>query len=121
MLLVAHTGRPDIDITARRRPPTLAEAGIDLVASAGESRELDLTVFDPADDGTGPPRRSRWCWRSAATAPCCGPRSRPGRCRAPVLGINLGRVGFLTEVDVDQLDAGAARRSSTSATGCRPG
>ena len=24
--------------------------------------------------------------------------------RAPVLGINLGRVGFLTEVDVDQLD-----------------
>ena len=38
----------------------------------------------------------------------------------PILGINLGRVGFLTEVDVDHVDA-ARRPSSTSATGCPRG
>ena len=52
MLLVAHTGRPDVDITARKVAATLAEAGIDLVASADESRELGLTGSNRPTTGT---------------------------------------------------------------------
>lgn len=53
MLLVAHTGRPDVDITARKVAATLAEAGIDLLASTDESRELGLNRFEPTDDDEG--------------------------------------------------------------------
>ena len=56
MLLVAHTGRADIAITAGAAATKLKAAGIELLALAGESGELDLAVFDPADTAAGPDR-----------------------------------------------------------------
>ncbi len=111
MLLVAHTGRPDVDVTARKVAATLADAGIDLVASEGESRELGLNLFEPAPDEVGEDAGTGS--RSVEMVLAIGgdgtllraaERARP--LSAPILGINLGRVGFLTEVDLDRLDTG---------------
>lgn len=95
VLLVAHTGRTDMPAVAHTVHERLAAAGIDLVALRGESTELGLGTFTGGGvelvlalggDGT--------LLRAAETA-------RP--LRAPVLGINLGRVGFLVEADLDRL------------------
>jgi len=101
MLLVAHTGRNDIAITAGAAAARLADAGIELVALAGESGELDLAVFDPRDTSDGP-IEIVLAIGGDGTLLRAAEHARP--LSAPVLGINLGRVGFLTEVDLDQMD-----------------
>jgi len=101
MLLVAHTGRPDIAITAGAAAARLHEAGIELVSLAGESGELDLAVFDPWDNDNGPIEMVL-AIGGDGTLLRAAEHARP--LSAPVLGINLGRVGFLTEVDLDQMD-----------------
>jgi len=101
MLLVAHTGRPDIAITAGAASARLHEAGIELVSLAGESGELDLIVFDPWDQDNGPIEMVL-AIGGDGTLLRAAEHARP--LSAPVLGINLGRVGFLTEVDLDQMD-----------------
>jgi NAD+ kinase len=105
MLLVAHTGRPDVDITARKVAEVMADAGIDLLASEGERRELGLNPFEPTDeaqDADGPSIEMVVAIGGDGTLLRAAEQARP--LSAPVLGINLGRVGFLTEVDVDHLD-----------------
>src|SRR6478609_1369190 len=105
MLLVAHTGRPDVDITARKVAATLAEAGIDLVASADESRELGLNRFEPTDDGDGTAASIEIVLAIGGDGTLLRAAEQARPMSAPVLGINRGRVGFLTEVDVDHVDA----------------
>lgn len=99
VLLIAHTGRPDIGATAAHVCQRLESAGMTLVALDPEAAELGIPVHGAArgpvemvltlgGDGT--------LLRGAEEARAAG---------APVLGINLGRVGFLTETDADHLDA----------------
>jgi NAD+ kinase len=102
VLLVAHTGRIDIASTAAAAATRLAEGGIELVSLAGESGELDLAVFDPNDTSNGP-IEIVLAVGGDGTLLRAAEHARP--LSAPVLGVNLGKVGFLTEVDVDQLDA----------------
>jgi NAD+ kinase len=98
VLLVAHTGRPDITTVTRHVRDRLAQHHIDLLARKPEALELGLTALAPDDsepelvlalggDGT--------LLRAAEDARALG---------APVLGVNVGRVGFLTEADADHLD-----------------
>ncbi len=101
MLLVAHTGRDDIASTAATVTHRLSEAGIELVSLRGESGELDLAVFHPenaADQGI----EMVLAIGGDGTLLRAAEHARP--LGAPVLGINLGRVGFLTEVDLEYLD-----------------
>lgn len=100
VLLVAHTGRTDVAITAATAAELLAAGGVQLLSLPGENQEVALDLFDasnavPGDiemvlalggDGT--------LLRAAAHA-------RP--LHAPVLGVNLGRVGFLAEADAEDL------------------
>lgn len=101
MLLVAHTGRSDISEIADSAAKRLTAAGIDLVSLSRESGELDLAVFDPTATDESPIEMVL-ALGGDGTLLRAAEQARP--LRAPVLGINLGRVGFLTEVDVDQLD-----------------
>src|SRR3954451_19373072 len=111
-MLVVHTGRADIRELARRVIFRLNEAGFDVRISASEAAELgkhpgedddlaSVSVVDGPDcmvgtevalvlggDGT--------LLRAAETA---------RRCDVPVLGVNLGHVGFLAETELDALDA----------------
>ena len=101
MLLVAHTGHSDISEIADAAAKKLTAAGIELVALSRESGELDLAVFDPTATDESP-IEIVLALGGDGTLLRAAEHARP--LRAPVLGINVGRVGFLTEVDVDQLD-----------------
>jgi NAD+ kinase len=97
VLLVAHTGRGDIAAIAAHAADRLAADGVDLVALAGEAPALGLRIDTDHHDvelvlalgGDGTLLRA-------------AERARP--VKAPVLGVNLGRVGFLAEADADDLD-----------------
>ncbi len=99
VLLVAHTGRSDIEELAKTTSHQLAAAGIELVGLVDEAEGLGLAaagalgqsvelVLAMGGDGT--------LLRAADVARPFG---------APILGINLGRVGFLAEADADEVDS----------------
>ena len=100
ILLVTHTGRPSATATARNLITRLQEEGLRVVAPASEAAELgqaEVGEWSPEDtvelvvvvggDGT--------ILRGAELA-------RAGR--APLLGINVGRVGFLAEAEQHDID-----------------
>src|SRR5664279_571682 len=101
VLLVAHTGRPEVARTAAAAWKRLGDAGIELVSLAGESGELELAVFDPHDHSHAP-IEIVLALGGDGTLLRAAEHARP--LSVPVLGVNLGRVGFLAEADVDQLD-----------------
>ncbi|MGH3655637.1 MAG: NAD(+)/NADH kinase, partial [Micromonosporaceae bacterium] len=102
-LLVTHTGRQDSTEHARTVARDLAAAGFTVRALADETGDLGMPEIVPVDaekaaegveivfalggDGT--------LLRAAELARPVG---------APLLGINLGRVGFLAEAEIDDLD-----------------
>lgn len=100
ILLVTHTGRASATETARLLVTRLQSEGIAVVAPSSEAAELDLAgigvwsgdatvelVVVVGGDGT--------ILRGAELA-------RAGR--TPLLGINVGRVGFLAEAEQHDLD-----------------
>ena len=99
VLLVAHTGREDIRQLASRISQALARAGVDLVALPGEDALLGLPCVDPRPDSS---IELVLCLGGDGTLLRAADKARP--INAPVLGINLGRVGFLAEAEPDQLD-----------------
>jgi NAD+ kinase len=111
-LLVTHTGRKANTEHARRVAADLIDAGFTVRVVADEALDLDLPGVVPVT-ARRRARASRSCSRSAATARCCAPPSWPGR-RVPLLGINLGKVGFLAEIELGDLDGGAATWSPVS-------
>jgi NAD+ kinase len=106
-LLVTHTGRRRSTEHARTVARDLIAAGFEVRVVAEEAHDLDLhgvvpvhglaaaesteIVFALGGDGT--------LLRAAELA-------RPAK--APLLGINLGKVGFLAEAEIDDLDRAVA-------------
>ena len=94
VLLVAHTGRPDIGPTAAHVRDRLATAGIALVALDPEAAELELPVVRAA---AGAPSPVELVLTLGGDGTLLRGAEEARASNAPVLGINLGRVGFLTE------------------------
>lgn len=105
VLLVAHTGRDATAQAARRVVRRLQDAGVEVRVLADEAEDIGLTgvrvcQYDrTAADGTevvlvlggdGSILRSAELAREA---------------RVPLLGVNLGRVGFLAAAESEDLDA----------------
>lgn len=102
-LLVTHTGRSDMVDRSREVGELLASAGFEVRMLEDEAADLGVT-----DVKTVPPDES-------AAAGCevvlvlggdgtflrAAELARP--CRAPLVGVNLGRVGFLAETEPDAL------------------
>lgn len=102
-LLVTHTGRKDSTSHARTIAHDLSQAGFEVRVVAEEASDLDIPevrpvsgvdaaigveiVFALGGDGT--------FLRAAELARPVG---------APLLGINLGKVGFLAEAEISDLD-----------------
>ena len=101
LLLVAHTGRADISDTVASAQAMLANAGIDLLCLPGEHEDLDLGVFDPADTDDAPIEMVL-ALGGDGTLLRAAEHARP--LSAPVLGVNLGRVGFLAEADAADME-----------------
>ncbi len=103
VLLVAHAGRPESIEVARAVVARLGESGIEVRLLDGEAKELGLDAeVVPADDaaplgcelvvvigGDGTILRAAELTRAAGT---------------PLLGINLGHVGFLAEAEWYDVD-----------------
>jgi NAD+ kinase len=97
VLLVAHTGRGDIGAIARHAADRLAADGVGLLALPGEAPAVGLPV--DRDDTT---IELVLALGGDGTLLRAAERARPAG--VPVLGVNLGRVGFLAEADADDLD-----------------
>ena len=117
VLLVVHTGRDDATETARRVEKVLRDNGVALRVLAAEAVDrgsLRLAPHDPAEWGLdsgivdADERAAEGCelvlvlggdgtfLRAAELA---------RNVEIPVLGVNLGRIGFLAEAEADALDS----------------
>lgn len=97
VLLVAHTGRPDIGQIAADTRKRLAAGGVELVGLPDEAQEIGLPPTD------GAPVELVLALGGDGTLLRAAEQARPTA--APVLGVNLGRVGFLAEADADHMDS----------------
>ncbi len=105
ILLVLHTGHQENLRTAEKVADRLAKAGIGLRVLTKETTHLDPTLCDQQVP-TGPDAAAGadlvvvlggdgTLLRAAELARPCG---------VPLLGVNLGRIGFLAEADLDSLE-----------------
>jgi NAD+ kinase len=109
VLLAMHTGRPDVRLIAEKAAAWFAAAGIRLRVLEDEALVLDRSSFDrvvpcgpAAADGT----ELVFVLGGDGTLLRGAELARPGD--VPVLGVNLGRVGFLAEADSDHLEDAVA-------------
>ncbi len=106
VLLVVHTGRPENLRTAERVVDVLLAAGLQPRVLDDEAPDLAL---DPAVQVVAADEATVGEVEVIIVLGGDGTLLRAAelahRDRVPVLGVNLGRIGFLAEVDQDQLDA----------------
>jgi NAD+ kinase len=113
ILVVAHAGRDDTVAAARRVVAALREAGARPVL-AREDR-ADLVAVDPffAEVAALGDDVDQSALELAIVLGGDGTILRAAElvrgCEAPVLGINMGHVGFLAEIDRDDMDAAVRR------------
>ena len=102
-LLVTHTGRKDSTDHARRVARDLTQAGFEVRVIAEEASDLDIFPLVPvsgADAAHGV--EIVFALGGDGTLLRAAELARPAG--APLLGINLGRVGFLAEAEISDLD-----------------
>lgn len=113
ILVVAHAGRRDTVHAARRVIEALREAGARPVLAADDRAEL--AAVDPlfADVDVLGETVDQSTLELAIVLGGDGTILRAAElvrgCAAPVLGINMGHVGFLAEIDRDDMDAAVRR------------
>ena len=109
VLLVAHTGRPGAVSAAQELTKRLGAAGLSVRVLETEADDLALTDVDvvPVAAAAAHGAELVVALGGDGTLLRAAELSRPAL--APLLGINLGHVGFLAEVDRSDLDATAER------------
>lgn len=111
ILLVAHPGRAEITETANRAAKILATAGIGLRVLETEAQRTGLEALG-AQSMAATPQAAAGCEMvlvlgGDGTFLRAAELARPAA--VPVLGINLGRIGFLTEAEAEHLDEALAQ------------
>jgi len=102
-LLVTHTGRRDSTAHARTVAGDLIAAGFEVRVVAEEVADLDLPGVVPVSGVTAAEGAEIvFALGGDGTFLRAAELARPAK--APLLGINLGRVGFLAEAEIYDLD-----------------
>jgi NAD+ kinase len=104
MLLVTHTGRPGTVRSARAVAEQLARAGVVVRALAPEAADLNCRAIEqvvPVSAAAAEGAEVVIVLGGDGTLLRAAELARPAR--TPLLGINLGHVGFLAEAEVDGL------------------
>jgi len=113
ILVVAHAGRADTVDAARRVVEALREAGARPVLAADDRAELAAVDALFADVDVLGETVDQAALELAIVLGGDGTILRAAElvrgCEAPVLGINMGHVGFLAEIDRDDMDAAVHR------------
>ncbi|UQX90115.1 NAD kinase [Jatrophihabitans telluris] len=111
-MLVVHTGREDIRDLARHVINRLNEAGFEVRINTAEEAELAKDLTDGAELGNVTIVDGPDCAFGTEVALVLGgdgtflrAAENARRCNVPLLGVNLGHVGFLAETELDALDA----------------
>ena len=105
VLLVTHTGRWDMVDLAREVGERCCRAGIAGPDARGRGGRRSASPTSRRCRRHERPRpAARSCWCSAATARSCARPSWPARPGAALLGVNLGRVGFLAETEPEAVE-----------------
>ncbi|MGV9414917.1 NAD kinase [Nocardia sp. NPDC003693] len=115
VLLVAHPGRSEITETAHRAAKIFSEAGIGLRVLEDEAYSTRFDLDEQGEpDGGYPVRVMAHTPDAAVGAEMVLALGGDGtflraaelarNASVPVLGINLGRIGFLTEAEAEHLD-----------------
>jgi NAD+ kinase len=109
VLLVAHTGRQTNIDTARKVASWFMSAGVRLRVLADEAGDLDPSCYDavvPAGPSAAAGTELVFVLGGDGTLLRAAELAHP--VGVPVLGVNLGRVGFLAEADSDALEEAVA-------------
>jgi NAD+ kinase len=102
-LLVTHTGRRRSTEHARTVARDLIAAGFEVRVIAGEARNLDLPGVLPVEGPTAAEGAEIvFALGGDGTLLRAAELARPAK--VPLLGINLGNVGFLAEAEIGDLD-----------------
>lgn len=106
VLLLFHTGRAAVAQAARHAVDRLATAGLEVRVLAQEAADLGLTgvkVYDRADRAAAAGAELVLVLGGDGTILRAAELARAAS--VPLLGVNLGRVGFLAEAESQDLDA----------------
>jgi NAD+ kinase len=105
VLFVGHTGRPEVLRAVRDASKRFTDAGVDVLVLAEQAEDMALTGATPV---AAEPAVAQGCelvvvFGGDGTLLRAAELARPSR--TPVLGVNLGHVGFLAEAERDDLAA----------------
>jgi NAD+ kinase len=104
VLLLAHTGRGDIADAARHAAHRLQEAGVEVRALAQEASDIGLTGIHHCDGGAGSAKGAELVLVLGGDGTILRAAELARAAAVPLLGVNLGRVGFLAEAESADLD-----------------
>jgi NAD+ kinase len=103
-LLVTHTGRPATKAHAHRLAEQLIAAGFGVRVLAEEAEELELSGVIEVPFGPDAAKNVEIVIALGGDGTVLRGAELARPAGAALLGVNLGRVGFLAEVEVDDLD-----------------
>ena len=104
VLLLAHTGRADIAAAARRATERLQRAGVEVRVLAQEAADVGLTGVQYCDEGPGSAAGAELVLVLGGDGTILRSAELARAASVPLLGVNLGRVGFLAEAESADLD-----------------
>ena len=109
ILLLAHTGRPDAREVARAFCKALTHHGIVVRLLADEARDLELEPrpqeLEVSDDETTAARECELAVVIGGDGTILRAAEVTHPSGTPVLGVNLGHVGFLAEAEHDDIES----------------
>lgn len=104
ILMVAHPGRAEITATAHRVAKIFTDAGIALRVLADEAYSTQISQVTVVDSGPDAAEGCEMVLVLGGDGTLLRAAELAHRASIPVLGINLGRIGFLTEAEAEHLE-----------------
>ena len=104
VLVLAHTGREATAAAARTAVARLQAAGVEVRVVAAEARDLDLSGVRLCERDAGAADGAELVLVLGGDGSILRAAELARQSAVPLLGINLGRVGFLAEAEQEDLD-----------------
>jgi NAD+ kinase len=109
VLVLAHTGRKATADAARQAVTRLQEAGVEVRTLADEARELGLRDVRVCDRDHGAADAAELVLVLGGDGTILRAAELARHSAVPLLGVNLGRIGFLAEAEEEDLDETVSR------------